>query len=144
MPPPPKKKKKKKNKNKNNRDLFQGVLHLWSTFSDPSLNGFRVIARTSKWLIHTRTHGHTDTQTQATTIPEAQIWPRVKMMFNNKITHTHKISQETAMGRRYSQSPCSRHIYIVLGEEISIGGLDYMFGSAHSPTCTNWIYMGAN
>ena len=44
------------------------------------------------------------------------------------------------MGRRYSQSPCSRHNRIVLGEEISIGGLDYMFGSAHSPTCTNWIY----
>ena len=26
----------------------------------------------------TRTHGHTDTQTQATTIPEGQNWPRVK------------------------------------------------------------------
>ena len=27
----------------------------------------------------TRTHGHTDTQTQATTIPEGQNWPQVKM-----------------------------------------------------------------
>ena len=29
------------------------------------------------WYTHTRTHGHTDTQTQATTIPEGQNWPRV-------------------------------------------------------------------
>ena len=31
------------------------------------------------WHTHTRTHEHTDTQTQATTIPEGQNWPRVKM-----------------------------------------------------------------
>ena len=58
----------------NNRDLNQGLLHLWSKFGDPSLNGSRVIARTSKWLTHTRTH----TRTQAMTIPEGQNWPRVK------------------------------------------------------------------
>ena len=50
----------------NNRDhLNQGVLHLWSKFGDPSLNVFRVIARTSKWLTHKHTHGHTDTPTDA-------------------------------------------------------------------------------
>ena len=34
----------------------------------------------SDWYTHTRTHGHSDTQTQATTIPEGQNWPRVKMI----------------------------------------------------------------
>ena len=66
----------------NNRDLNQGLLHLLSKFGDPSLNGWWVIARTSKCLPHTqtdgRTDGHTDRQTQATTIPEGQNWPRVK------------------------------------------------------------------
>ena len=56
LPPPPKKKKKKKN----NRDLNQDLLHLWSKFGDPSLNGSQVIARTSKWLTHTHTDTHTD------------------------------------------------------------------------------------
>ena len=45
----------------NNRDLKQGLLHLWSKFGDPSLNGWWVISRTSSWL----THGRTDTQTDA-------------------------------------------------------------------------------
>ena len=62
---------------KNNRDPNQGVLHLWSKFGDPSLNGRWVIVRTSSWLIHT----HTDPQTQAMTIPEGQNWPRVKISF---------------------------------------------------------------
>ena len=35
---------------KNNRDLNQGTKHIWSKFGGPSLNGWRVIARTSsKW-----------------------------------------------------------------------------------------------
>ena len=63
-----------------NRDLNQGLLHLWSKFGDPSLNKSQVIAWTSNWLIHT--HGHMDTrthrQTQARTIPEGQNWPWVK------------------------------------------------------------------
>ena len=62
---------------KNNKDLNQGLLHLCSKFGDSSLNQWWVIVRTSPWLIHT--HGHTDTQTQATTIPKGQNWPRVKM-----------------------------------------------------------------
>ena len=34
----------------NNRDLNQGILHLWSKFGGPSPNGWWVIARTcSKW-----------------------------------------------------------------------------------------------
>ena len=34
----------------NNRDLNQGILHLWSKFGDPSLNGWWIMVRTSsKW-----------------------------------------------------------------------------------------------
>ena len=55
---------------KNNTDLNRGVLLLWTKFGDPSLNRWRVIVRTSKWLIHTHT--------QATTIPGGQNWPRIK------------------------------------------------------------------
>ena len=46
---------------KNNKDLNQGLLHLWSKFGDPSLNGWWVIARTSLWM----THGRMDTQKDA-------------------------------------------------------------------------------
>ena len=60
----------------NNRALNQGFWHLWSKFGDPSLNGWWVIARTNSWLTDTRTHTHT----QATTIPEGQNWPRVKIV----------------------------------------------------------------
>ena len=65
----------------NKMDLDQCLLHLWSNFGDPSLNGSRVIARTSKWLTQTDTHTHTRTHTpmQAMTIPEGQNWPRVKI-----------------------------------------------------------------
>ena len=59
----------------NNRDLNQGLLHLWSKFGDPSWNGWWIIVRTSKWLPHTRTDGRTHWQTQAMTIPEGQNWP---------------------------------------------------------------------
>ena len=48
-----------------NKGLNQGVLHLFSKFGDPSLNGWWVIARTSTWFIHRQTdtqilHGRTD------------------------------------------------------------------------------------
>ena len=43
---------------KNNRDLNQGILHIWSKFGDSSLNGWWVIARTSSWLTDTQTHTH--------------------------------------------------------------------------------------
>ena len=62
----------------NNRDLNQVILHLWSKFGDPSLNGAWVIAWTSKWLTHRRMDGRTETQTQAPTIPKGQNWTRVK------------------------------------------------------------------
>ena len=45
----------------NNRDLNQGLLHLWSKFGDPSLNGWWIIARTSSWLTDPQTHTHTHT-----------------------------------------------------------------------------------
>ena len=43
--------------NNNNRDLNRIVLHLWSKFGDPSLNGWWDNVRTRKWLLHT--HGQT-------------------------------------------------------------------------------------
>ena len=49
----------------NNRDLNQGLLHLWSKFGDPSWNRWWVIVRTSSWLTHGRTHTHTDRFTDA-------------------------------------------------------------------------------
>ena len=60
----------------NNIDLNQGLLHLWSKFGDPSLNALRVITQKS-WGWHT--HRHTHRQMQATTIPEGQNWPRLKL-----------------------------------------------------------------
>ena len=65
---------------KNNRDLNQAVLHLLSKFGVSSLNRWRFMARTSSGLTdtHIDSHTHTDRQTQATTIPEGQNWPRVK------------------------------------------------------------------
>ena len=62
----------------NNRALNQGLLHVWSKFGDPSLNGWWVIAQTNLWLTDTRTHTHT--HAQATTIHEGQSWPRVKIL----------------------------------------------------------------
>ena len=44
----------------NNRDLNQGLLHLLSKFGDLSWNGWWVIARTSSWLTHGRTHRQND------------------------------------------------------------------------------------
>ena len=44
----------------NNRDLNQGLLHLWCKFGDPSWKGWWVIAWTSSWLTHGRTHRQTD------------------------------------------------------------------------------------
>ena len=49
----------KVNHPQNDMDLHHGLLHLWSKFGDPSLNGWWVIARTSWGLTHT--HGHTQT-----------------------------------------------------------------------------------
>ena len=73
----------KVNHPQNNRDLNQGLLHLWSKFGELRLNGWWIIARTSKCLPHTQTDGRTDTarQAQATTIPEGQNWPRVAYIF---------------------------------------------------------------
>ena len=48
----------------NNRDLNQGLLHLRCKFGDTSLNRCWVIMRTSKWLPHGRTDGHTDRRRQ--------------------------------------------------------------------------------
>ena len=48
---------------RNNRDLNQGLLHLWSRFGDSSLNGWWVVAWTSWWLTDTKTHIQTHTHT---------------------------------------------------------------------------------
>ena len=60
----------------NNRDLNQVLLHLFFKFGGSSLNVWWFMARTSSGLTDT----HTDRQTQATTIPEGQNWPRVKTL----------------------------------------------------------------
>ena len=54
----------------NNRDLNQGLLHLWSKFGDPSWNGWWVITRTSSWLTHGRTHRQTDAGNDNTRRPK--------------------------------------------------------------------------
>ena len=54
----------------NNRDLNQGLLHLWSKFGDPSWNGWWVIARTSLWLMHGWTHTQTDAGNNNTRRPK--------------------------------------------------------------------------
>ena len=54
----------------NNRDLNQVILHLWSKFGDPSLNGGRVIARTSWGLTHTYGHTQTDAGNDNTRKPK--------------------------------------------------------------------------
>ena len=71
----------------NNRDLNLGVLHLWSKFGDPGLNGWGVMAQTSLGL----TRGYAQ-QTQATTILEGQNWPRVKSvgLFITDCTFSHR------------------------------------------------------
>ena len=58
-----------------NRNLNQGLLHLWCKFGDPSLTGWWIIVQTNSWLTDTPTHTHTCAQ--ATAIPEGQNWPRV-------------------------------------------------------------------
>ena len=70
----------------NNKDLNQGLLHLWAKFGDPSLNGWWVIVRTSSWLMHRQTH----TQTQATTKLGSQNWASGK---NDKNENFHIITQ---------------------------------------------------
>ena len=55
----------------NNRDLNKAILHIWSKFVDPSLNGSPVIARTSKRWTHRRTDGqHTDSGNDNTRRPK--------------------------------------------------------------------------
>ena len=62
----------------NNKDLNQGLLHLWFRFGDPSLNGSRIIARTSKWLTHRLTHTHRHTHTHTDAGDDNTRRPRVK------------------------------------------------------------------
>ena len=52
------------------------VFYIWSKFGDPSL---KELSRGQTWW---RTDWRTDGQTQATTIPEGQNWPRVKKRKN--------------------------------------------------------------
>ena len=51
----------------NTMDFYQGVLHLWLKFDDPSLKGWWVMAQTISDLTHTHIyiHRHTNTQTDA-------------------------------------------------------------------------------
>ena len=55
-----------------------------SKFGDPRLNGWWVIARTD---LVTDGDWRTDGQTQATTIPKGQYWPRVKNAYSAPFSH---------------------------------------------------------
>ena len=75
-PPPPKKKKKKKKTIRILTKVFYTygrnlVILTWTVVS----------YRADKHVIDAHPDGHTDRQTQATTIPESQNWPRVKNTF---------------------------------------------------------------
>ena len=78
----------------NNRDLNQGLLHLWSKFGDPSWNGSWVIARTSSWLTHGRTHTQTDAGNDNTRRPilalgKKQLIKCWYWLFNKKLSWAH-------------------------------------------------------
>ena len=66
----------------NDSYLEQGRLHIWSTFGDPSFNGWCVIVRTNSWLTHIRTDRQTDT---SNAISGGQNWPRVKIVIYTEI-----------------------------------------------------------
>ena len=67
----------------NNRDLNQGLLHLWSKFGDPSLNWSQVIARPSKWLPHTQTHRQTEAGNDITQRPKLASGKNVLSSFDD-------------------------------------------------------------
>ena len=87
----------------NNRDLNQGVLLPWTKFGDTSLNRWRVY-RVDKQVINTHT------QTQATTIPGGQNWPRVKMgaMAHQITSLTIRSIHSTVCSERRHQSSASQ------------------------------------
>ena len=104
----------------NNRNLNQGLLHLWSKFGDPSLNGWWIIARTSSWLTDTWTHTHI--HTQATTIPEGQNWPRVM------------ISPAQELTIKMSKSVWNNIIYLCYAAT-------YFFNALHTSISPDKMYM---
>ena len=71
---------------KNQRDLNQGLLHLWSKFGGSSLNGWWVTARTSWWLTDRHTHTHTHTRRQRQ-YPKAKTGLRQKTIIANSIAY---------------------------------------------------------
>ena len=60
----------------NNRESNQSGLHFWSNFGGSSWNRWQIMTRTPQsWYAD----AHTDRHMQATTMPEGQNWPRVKI-----------------------------------------------------------------
>ena len=80
------------NHSQNSMNLNHGVLHLWSKFDDPGNELSRGQAR--DWYTHT----HTDTHTQATTIPEGQNWPRIKRWKHNPPIHWRDLFSSPGVG----------------------------------------------
>ena len=79
----------------NNRDLKQGVLHLWSKFGDPSLNGWWVMAQTSSGLTSTHMRTHTDTHRQTYRCrqwqrPKGPNWAQMKQASINTLRSAQK------------------------------------------------------
>ena len=66
---------------RNNTALDQGVLHHWSKFGDPNLNGWWVIMQINSWLTQTHWHGHTYAGNG--NLPNGQKWPWVQIGKNH-------------------------------------------------------------
>ena len=122
----------------NNRDLNQGLLHLWSKFGDPSLKGWWVIAQTSWGLTHT--HGHTHRQMQARTIPEGQNWPRViKQGKSEGFDSCDRPNNLTQIGFKSSIfQPCDFEIWLMTSKNYRAPLLLYIKLCASSQT-PRWI-----
>ena len=77
----------------NNRDLNQGLYHLWSKFGDSSLNGWWVIARTSWWLTDRHTHTHTHAGNDNTRRPKLASGKKVAVIHLNTCYQNNVISK---------------------------------------------------
>ena len=97
---------------KNNKDLNQGALHFWSKFGGPSSKPLRSYGADKLGLTHTHTDGHTDRQTQATTIPESQNWSREnKTNLRDLIAATGLVTLLKLDSNRQFFSPCDLEIW---------------------------------
>ena len=94
------------------RALNQCLLHLWSKYSDRSLNGWRVIVRTSQWFPHRRTGGRTDGHTD---IIRQRQYPKAQSGLGKKWNISrNKANAETVLGKSIYVSCSRRQIALVV------------------------------